>query len=213
MAPLRSLIAHPPHSDTAAAWPLVIFLHGMGERGENLSLVEKHGPPAFFNTWDAPCFCAAPQCPGDAIWTDLVPELEATLDDLLASYPIDPARISLTGFSMGGFGSWQWALDHPDRFTAIAPVAGGGFHAFHPLAVRARPRDMKRLKGMNIRILHGRKDEVVPLIGSQMMAWACWMCGVPVETVYFRDADHVKGARLAYQDGALVRWLSEQQRK
>lgn len=213
MAILSSLICQPTQADPTRLWPLVIFLHGIGERGNDLDLVRKHGPPAYFDRWDLPIFCAAPQCPADAYWADIVPELEATLDHLLESYPIDPARVSLTGFSLGGIGTWQWAIEHPERFTAIAPVAGGGFDLFHPLAVHARPRDLRKLRGLKIHVFHGRADEAVALIASRMMIWACRLNGVPVEKTFFPEADHAGGARLAYEDDSLVRWLSEQSKE
>ena len=112
------------------AWPLMLFLHGAGERGDNLDKVKVHGPPKLIEKEDKafPFIIASPQCPKDGWWaSDIqVAALDALLSDLTTRYTVDPDRIYLTGLSMGGYGTWRLAADYPERFAALAPVCGGG---------------------------------------------------------------------------------------
>ena len=106
-------------------WPLLIFLHGRGERGNNLDLVKKHGPPKILENKDLPFIIASPQCPRTDLWWK--PDVVAGLvDELLGKYPVDPDKVYLTGLSQGGFGTWATAARHPEKFAAVAPVCGGG---------------------------------------------------------------------------------------
>ena len=111
--------------DKSKTFPVMIFLHGSGERGENLDLVKKNGPPSFVeNRPDFPFILVSPQCPEGTWWE--IEDLQAMLEKILDKYRIDRSRIYLTGLSMGGFGTWSWACKYPDQFAAIAPVCGGG---------------------------------------------------------------------------------------
>ena len=139
--PYRLMV--PESLESGKRYPLVLFLHGAGQRGSDNSLQLESLP-----TWLAsgenrrryPCFVLAPQCPDDMTWSDLLrndsrlfadmtPSLEAVVDLLNAVIkhnPVDPARVYLTGLSMGGYGSWELAERMPERFAAVAPICGGG---------------------------------------------------------------------------------------
>ena len=106
-------------------WPLVLFLHGAGERGADLELVKKHGPPRLIAEGKTfPFIMVAPQCPEGQWWSEDV--LIALLDKIENDYSVDRSREYLTGLSMGGFGTWRLAMLNPDRFAAIVPICGGG---------------------------------------------------------------------------------------
>ena len=105
-------------------WPLMLFLHGAGESGNDLEKVKLHGPPKIVgHKKDFPFIVVSPQSPGRGWNPDT---LNALLDDVVAHNRVDPDRVYLTGLSMGGFGTWALAAAHPDRFAAIAPICGGG---------------------------------------------------------------------------------------
>lgn len=109
--------------------PLLLFLHGAGERGTDLSLVTIHGPPKMISQGQhLPFVVVSPQCPEKQIWN--VKLLLALLDDLEARYSIDRDRVYVSGLSMGGVGTWALIAAEPDRFAAAVPVCG---HS-HPLA-------------------------------------------------------------------------------
>jgi len=106
-------------------WPLMLFLHGAGERGTNIAKVAVHGPPKLVKQGrDFPFIIVSPQCPNGERWDNDV--LLALLDEVGEKYRVDESRVYLTGLSMGGYGAWSLGLTHPERFAAIAPICGGG---------------------------------------------------------------------------------------
>ena len=106
-------------------WPLLLFLHGAGERGDSLAAVAIHGPLKERREGrDIPMVIVAPQVPAGERWT--VGRVAAALDDAIRQYRIDEDRVYLTGLSMGGFGTWEAIQRMPERFAAAVPVCGGG---------------------------------------------------------------------------------------
>ena len=100
--------------------PLLLFLHGAGERGSDLNLVKKHGPPKLIGAGKSfPFIVVAPQCNSDQIWQPYM--LTALLDEVICDHNVDENRVYVTGLSMGGFGTWSLAAYTPKRFAAIAP--------------------------------------------------------------------------------------------
>ena len=179
-------------------WPLIMFLHGAGERGDDLEKVKKHGPPKIVeNRKDFPFIVVSPQCPEDDWWTDKVEVLINLLDDIVARYKVDTERIYLTGLSMGGYGTWSLASVYPERFAAIAPICGGGkrFMAF-------------RLKDIPIWVFHGGKDKVVPLKESEEMVNAIRNRGGNVKLTIYPDAGHDSWTE-TYNNQKLYDWFLE----
>ncbi|HMO65954.1 MAG TPA: PHB depolymerase family esterase, partial [Verrucomicrobiota bacterium] len=127
-------LLHLPAGYVAGAtrhWPLMLFLHGAGERGTNLARVKVHGPPKIAETNAAfPFILVSPQCPPGDRWDPHA--LLALLDSVMAKHAVDPERVYVTGLSMGGYGTWALAAAAPERFAAVAPICGGG----DPIAVR-----------------------------------------------------------------------------
>src|SRR6266850_3254416 len=106
-------------------WPLILFLHGAGERGTNVWKVATHGPPKnVTSNPDFPFIVVSPQCPEGEIWSN--DALLALLDEITLKHAVDTSRIYLTGLSMGGYGTWRLGLTHPEKFAAIVPICGGG---------------------------------------------------------------------------------------
>ena len=134
-------------------WPLVIFLHGAGERGYDLQGVSRHGPLREVEKGrDFPFLIAAPQLDGLDYWGGYIESLNAWLDGLLEAYPIDPDRVYLTGLSMGGTGTWLWAMASPGRFAAIMPICGTGICWCAGNVTR-----------LPIWTFHGSADETIPV--------------------------------------------------
>ena len=161
-------------------WPLILFLHGAGERGGYLEKVKKHGPPKIVeNRKDFPFILVSPQCPQGDWWTEKVELLINLLDDIVARYDVDEERIYLTGLSMGGYGTLALASTYPGRFAAIAPICGGGKRFMAP-----------RLKDVPIWAFHGAKDKVVSLKESQEMVNAVKAQGGDAKLTVYPDAGH-----------------------
>lgn len=115
------------HSQPEKRWPLVIFLHGAGERGHDLTRIRVHGYAKRIAAGeDFPFILAAPQIDGLTYWGNYIESLNHFLDELLATLRIDPLHVCLTGLSMGGTGTWMWAIANPERFASIVPMGGTG---------------------------------------------------------------------------------------
>ena len=181
--------------DGGPRWPLMIFLHGSGERGSDIARVKVHGPPRIAERDPAfPFILVSPLLPAGEDW-DLA-RRDALLDHALATLPVDPARIYLTGLSRGGHATWRWAAAEPGRFAAIAPVAG-----------RGDPASACALTDIPTWAFHGDRDDVVTPEGSFAMARAIRACGGRSSrlTIY-PDLGH-NAWDPAYDDPALYLWL------
>lgn len=193
---------HVPEGQPPAGgkWPLILFLHGSGERGTDLNRVKTHGPFKVLAAGkiDLPFILVAPQCPPQAWWNPH--QLLDLLDDVAAKYPVDPDRVCLTGLSMGGFGSWQLACLAPERFAAVAPVCGGGDET-----------DAARLKDLPVWAVHGGKDDVVPPSLSTDMAEALRALQGRVRFTLYPDAGHDSWTAF-YDNPEFYRWLLRQRR-
>jgi len=175
-------------------FPLLIFLHGSGERGADLSKVKVWGPPSFVEQRpDFPFIVISPQCPEGQWWN--VEVLDALLSKLLKKYRIDPDRVYLTGLSMGGFGTWNWACTYPERFAAIAPVCGGG-----------EPLLADNMVNVPVWAFHGADDQVVPVFATTSMTTALQQAGGNAKITIYPGVGH-DSWRQAYADENLYQWL------
>ena len=207
----RYLLDLPEDYNPAARkrWPLLLFLHGAGERGTDLKLVAKHGPPkAVTQKKDFPFIIVSPQCPPEQIWDDEA--LLALLDHIIARFRIDILRVYLTGLSMGGYGTWSLGLKYPERFAAIAPICGGGSGADVLLANLLKAN---ALRSMAVWAFHGARDPVVPMIESKVIVAALRTAGCrKVALTVYPDAEHDSYTR-TYQRPEFYQWLLRQQRR
>ncbi|HEY3319071.1 MAG TPA: prolyl oligopeptidase family serine peptidase [Planctomycetota bacterium] len=185
--------------DPQKRWPLVLFLHGSGERGDDLEKVKIHGPPKLASKGkDYPFILIAPQCP-DGVWW-LTADLNHLLDEVSAKFRVDPERIYVTGLSMGGFGTWQLAMQYPQRFAAIAPICGGG-----------DADDVERIKHLPVWIFHGAKDSAVPVKFSEDMEAALKKAGGNVKLTIYPEANHDSWTK-TYDSDEFYTWLLQQKR-
>ncbi len=161
------------YAKSSARWPLILHLHGAGERGDDLEKVRAFGlarvcerDPAF------PFVVVSPQCPKNDFWrTDV---LFALLDEIGDKYAVDADRVYVTGASMGGYGTWSLAAHEPGRFAAIAPICG-----------RAAALWVWNLITLPIWVFHGAHDPIVPADESRRMVDALTKIGnAPKFTVY-----------------------------
>ena len=182
-------------------WPLVLFLHGAGERGDRLDLVKKHGPPMLVEKGKAfPFILVSPQCPRDGWWTKETAMLADLLDEVVAKHRVDIDRVYVTGLSMGGMGTWALAAAQPQRLAAIAPICGGG-----------DPKTAERIKHLPVWAFHGARDRVVPLKATQDMIDALKRAGAEPKLTVYPNAGH-NSWTAAYNDKQLYEWLLSQKR-
>jgi predicted peptidase len=210
----------PSSYDPARAWPVVLFLHGAGERGDDGLLQTEVGigtairrDPARF-----PAIVVMPQAPRDSFWAG--PPGEAALAALgrtCEAYSIDRRRQYLTGLSMGGHGSWLMGYHHPERFAAMLVVCGFvGDRPGRPSVVPAgegtpHQRVAARLASVPIWIVHGEADLAVPVTESRLMADALRAVGADVHYTELPGTNHDAWTP-AYGSESIVRWLFAQQR-
>jgi predicted peptidase len=190
-------------------WPLLLFLHGSGERGGDLRLVAVHGPPKYvLEHPDFPFILVAPQCPQGQLWSQ--DTLLALLDEIVQKYRVDKSRIYLTGLSMGGYATWDLGLTHPEKFAAIAPVCGGAQMLALSLTSREKPQPLKTLP---VWAFHGANDPVVLLEESQRMIDALKKIGNKnAQLTIYPDTGHNSWTK-TYDNPQLYDWLLQHERK
>ena len=189
-------------------WPLMLFLHGAGERGTDVQRVAIHGPLSNVKQGkDFPFIIVAPQCPESQIWDN--ESLLKLLDHFIANYAVDTNRVYLTGLSMGGYGTWRLGLAHPERFAALVPICGGG----NLIDAILGPRDKgDAIKSLPIWAFHGAKDSVVPLDESERIVKALKKNGVKeVKLTVYPEADHNSWTE-TYNNPELYEWLLKHSR-
>ncbi|MCK9618603.1 MAG: prolyl oligopeptidase family serine peptidase [Lentimicrobiaceae bacterium] len=185
--------------DKHKKFPLILFLHGSAERGNDPELLKKNGPPKMAEEGrEFPFVIISPQCPEGQWWS--VDVLDALLSKLLRRYRIDSNRVYLTGLSMGGFGTWEFAIKRPGRFAAIAPVCGGG-DTIH----------IEKLKNVPVWAFHGAKDDVVPEARSREMVNALKRIGGNVIYTVYPEANHDVWTD-TYNNPALYEWFLSHRR-
>ena len=193
--------------DPQQKWPLILFLHGSGERGSDLELLKKQPLPKILDQQENfPFIVVSPQLPlEEGNWSALVDPVKVLVDQMQAAYSVDSPRVYLTGLSMGGFGSWELALRYPRRFAAIVPIAGG-----YRYQSNAIPENMCDLKELPVWVFHGARDTNVLSTQSEQMVKALKSCGGNVRFTLYADADHAASWTRAYADPELYKWLLEQ---
>jgi pimeloyl-ACP methyl ester carboxylesterase len=216
---LRPADHDPAARDAGKKWPLILFLHGAGERGNDNKAQLKYFPTDMASSENRAkysTFLLAPQCPTDRAWSaislrDLSARFQAEppeeekvvllmLDAVMKEFPVDPDRIYLTGLSMGGFASWDLAARYPEKWAAVVPICGGG-----------DPGTAGRFKDLPIWVFHGGKDPVVPPDRSRTMIEALKKAGGSPKFTEFPDAGHDSWTP-GYRLPEFLPWLFAQKR-
>ena len=178
-------------------WPLVLFLHGSGERGSDLNKVKVHGPPKLAAAGkDLPYVLVSPQCPDGSRWNSA--ELVKLVDHVANTYRVDSKRLYVTGLSMGGAGTWSLITAHPEKFAAAIPICGRG-------DVEAAPK----LAKMPIRVFVGGKDAERTVQNCQEMTAALKKAGGDAEFKIYPDLPHDCWT-VTYDNPEVWKWLLAQ---
>ena len=181
-------------ADKTKTWPLVLFLHGSGERGDDLNKVKKNGLTKLLDAGkEFPFITLAPQCPEEEWWS--ANRLDDLANETMKRYRVDPRRIYVTGISMGGYGTWNLAGHYPEKYAAAVPVCGGGL-----------PDLGVRLKQMPVWAFHGADDVTVPPQASQRIVEAIRKAGGDPQLTLYPGVGHNSWDN-AYQKESLGSWF------
>jgi predicted peptidase len=188
-------------------WPMILFLHGIGERGQDPWKVKAHGPPKVAEQLaDFPFIVVSPQCPAGEWWSNET--LTTLLDEVIARHAVDADRVYLTGLSMGGFGAWSLALSSPNRFAAVAPICGGGnWHTVMALD----PNRAAALKSLPFWVFHGDKDASIGLEESERMVNALRKFGCDIKFTVYPGVGHDSWTE-TYNNPELYQWFLKHSR-
>ncbi len=202
----------PPEYDPHRPWPVILFLHGSGERGrDGLKQTEVGIGRAIrlHRSW-IPAIVVMPQCPPGRRWDGSMLRMAlACVEQTSARYHLDPRRVYLTGLSLGGEGAWRLAAELPDRFAAVVPICG---FVGDP---RSRPpedlvvRVARRVVHTPIWCFHGGSDPVVTVEQARTITAAIRAAGGQVRYTEIATAGHNVWDR-AYNDRRLWQWLFAQ---
>jgi predicted peptidase len=202
-------------------YPIVLFLHGAGERGDDNKNQLQYLPELMAREdyrQKFPCFLIAPQCRNgkkwvEVDWSSLTTEMPKEagdqmkvvlqiLDDVLKNYPVDKSRIYLTGLSMGGYGSWDLSMRYPERFAAVVPICGGGDESH-----------ADRLIKVPVWAVHGDQDKAVPVARSRNMIEAIKKAGGQPKYTEMPGVGHNSWTPAYTDPTGVVPWMFEQRLK
>jgi predicted peptidase len=179
--------------------PLMIFMHGAGERGDDLAKVKAWGPPRLIDAGqEFPAIVVSPQCPKNKWWNP--EQLKALLDAIELEYKVDANKIYATGLSMGGFGTWSLLASYPEYFAAGIPICGGG-----------QPERAKDFFEVPVWAFHGDADSVVPVKKTNEMIEALREAGGKPKVTIYAGVDH-NSWKATYENKEVFDWLFEQHR-
>jgi len=195
--------------DPDETWPLIVFLHGAGGGQNDSQFVMSYGLPEVLYSGDQPesfpFIVVSPQAYPDVPWWegDTLAIVNALIDEVMATYQVDPSRVYLTGLSMGGYGSWWLATAYPDRFAAMISVSGSGYR----MSTAPEEETVCKLKDIPVWAIHGARDMISDPVVNKLQVLSLAACEGEVEWTLYDDAGHGETYRRAYRDPELYDWL------
>lgn len=181
--------------------PLLLFLHGIGERGNKIEDVEKYALPKYMNKFDIPYIVVAPQCTDNNFWDYHLRDVEKILEDVYKEYKYNKSRVCILGSSMGAFGAWNYIMSRPNLFKGIVSVSGG---IMLPI-----DQTLLLLKEKAILIYHGNNDDVIDVSSSTQAYDKLKNIGsTNVELKIIENDNHFLTSH-AFKDNYLYEWLEK----
>jgi predicted peptidase len=193
-------ILHKPEN-TSVLKPLLIFLHGSGEKGNDLEKLKVLGPLQYIKNHTLDAYILAPQCPQDMHWDS--EQLYQLIQKIITENKIDTTRIYLTGLSMGAWATWNLVYKHPELFAALVPIAG--------YVDRIPMVENCKIKDIPIRMFHGLQDNVVNISYSIGIYNKLRECNKDIKFEIFNDAQHDSWTRV-YNNPEIYDWMLKQKK-
>ncbi|QMW06057.1 carboxylesterase family protein [Spirosoma foliorum] len=186
------------YATNKAAYPLVIYLHGGSQKGNDLAKLKTYGLPHLVDKGrDFNFIIASPQCPDGKFWsTDNW--FDSLYNELITKYRVDQKRVYLTGISMGGYGAWQTAIAYPDKFAALVPLCGGCDDSTQVCRIRHIP----------IWTFHGIDDDLIPISETERLVRRLDACKGNVKFTRLEKTGHQ--IQYLFEDQAIYDWLVKQ---
>lgn len=196
---LKYILSLPEGYSKDEKYPLLVFLHGAGTRGNDISMLANN--PFFTETGDnlSRFIVVAPQCNADS-WFDVFEQLHDFICHMISDSNIDRARCYLMGASMGGYAVWQETMSHPELYAAVVPICGGGMYW-----------NAGRMKHTKVWAFHGSDDSVVYPEESRKMVDAINRCGGDAELTVYDGIGHNVWLQV-YRDKKVFEWLLHQKK-
>lgn len=179
--------------------PLLLFLHGIGERGKNVEDIEKYALPKYMNKFDIPYIVVAPQCTENNFWEYHLRDIEEILKIVYEEYKYDKNRVCILGSSMGAFGAWNYIMSRPNLFKGIVSVSGG---IMLPI-----DKTLLLIKDKRILIYHGTNDDVVDVNESVQAYKKLKKIGSNTVELKLVENDNHYLTSHAFKDNYLYEWL------
>lgn len=200
---LDYLLYLPENYDSKEQWPLILFLHGAGEIGDDLEQVKEQGLPKKLEEGEAmPFIVISPQCPSHTHWGMHFDALYELIQEIKKEYAVNHNKVYLTGLSMGGYGTWAMALKYLNEFAALVPICGGLRNHDH----------VTDLKNIPIWAFHGLQDHVVPISETQKIVDKLQACDGNIKFTIYPDKRHDSWTE-TYNNKDVYAWLLKQERK
>lgn len=188
--------------ETNRMWPMVLYLHGIGESGNNLEKVLRFGPPRLMTQGrELPCIVVSPQLPRDYFWFRESNAVLEVLEEVMSRYRIAPDRVHVTGNSMGAFGAILLAAREPQRFASLVPVCGGVDYV-----------DSLRLRDVPVWAFHGEDDPIIPVEESVRLVRLVKNIGGTAKLTVYPGIGHNCWDK-AYNEPGLWEWILAQRKR
>lgn len=187
-------------NDLKGPLPMILYLHGIGERGNDIQLVKRFGLPKYLKNMELPYVVVVPQCQDGYFWDYHLRDVERIMDQVIQTYPVDENRVCLMGTSMGAFGAWNYMIQRPERFQCLVSVAGG--------VMLPTDDNLKRIREKRFLLYHGVLDEVVPIANSLVIYQKLNQLGGNVMLKVFEKENHFLTSH-AFKDPNLWKWVQE----
>jgi predicted peptidase len=190
----------PTNYENKEEWPLIVFLHGSGERGNDPNKLDRYGLTSLIkNRTDFPFIVLAPLCPAEKKWEAIYNEVMSLVDNISQAHKVNQKQMYLTGMSMGGAGVWHYGVTNPNKFAAYAPIAG----------YMHNPDEVIKLKDKPIWAAHGKQDKAIPFKkAEEIINKLTGQSNKVVFKIYETEGHEV--CTNAYKDDDLYKWFLEQ---
>lgn len=184
------------HSNQDKTFPVILFLHGIGERGDDIENVKKYGIHRYLKDMNIPFIVISPQCHDNNFWDRHFSDIEILLENVKKNYRADMSKICIVGVSLGAYGAWNFIMERPNLFSSIVSIAGGSM----------LPKYVESIKHIPAYIAHGAEDSEVDVSESIKIAKALASAGGKVELNIVPKAGHELCTKI-FEDSNLYKWI------